>query len=385
MVTDLQPRLIDLATAAVPKILAETDVAPRPDALVDPEQLIGVAGDGRPIDTLFATAVTVARAKSKTVMLAGDEALEMGAAAAGWRSGRIDLATKLLTVTSDTARVAAGLNTVTRPRTGYIRKLVGASCSRCVVLAGRTYGSADAFDRHPRCDCEHVPASTRNLDLRRVAIFKRETVNEDARTVAVAFSSEEPVERWFGIEILDHSPKSVDLSRLKDGGPGLVDHDPRDHVATVEEVSIDGDRVGRATLRFGRGARADEIFQDVVDGIRKCISVGYRIHKVEVEDPEAKNPTYRATLWEPYEISFVSIPADTSVGVGRSEETIPPAAPVVQPAPEPSTRKAPMSGEVATQTQEEIRTIEQRGAKSALERVQAIIALGEQYAKHGGK
>ena len=215
----------------------------------------------------------------------------------------------------------------------------------------------------------------------RSLFFKREAVSEEGRTVEVAFSSEEPVQRWWGVEILDHSPKSVDLARLKDGGPGLVDHDPRDHVATIEECRIDSDRVGRATLRFGRSERAEEIFQDVVDGIRKCISVGYRIHKVEIEDPESDNPTYRATRWEPHEISFVSIPADVGVGVGRSaEQPIPPAAPVVQPATEPVTRKSPMTTENI-----DVTAIEKRGAQDALGKVQEIIKLGEEYAAHGGR
>lgn len=238
----------------------------------------------------------------------------------------------------------------------------------------------------------HADIEKRNAFLRdpssevqmRSLFLKREAINEEARTVEVAFSSEEPVERWWGIEILDHSPKSVDLSRLEDGGPGLVDHDPRDHVATIEECRIDSDRVGRATLRFGRSQRAEEIFRDVVDGIRKCISVGYRIHKVEIDDPESENPTYRATLWEPHEISFVSIPADVNVGVGRSAQQppIPPPAAPAPAAPVSVTRNASMSGDNLN-TDPQVH--EERGAKAAMQRVHDIIALGEQYAAHGGK
>ncbi|MCP4858351.1 MAG: phage major capsid protein, partial [Fuerstiella sp.] len=75
-------------------------------------------------------------------------------------------------------------------------------------------------------------------------------------------------------------------------------------------------RVGRAVVRFGRSKRASEIFNDVVDGIRKHSSVGYRIHKMQPEE-EVEN-SFRAVDWEPYEVSLVSIPADASVGVGRS-------------------------------------------------------------------
>ena len=141
-------------------------------------------------------------------------------------------------------------------------------------------------------------------------------VNEESREVQIAFSSEEGVERWFGEEVLDHSASSVRLGRLNDGGPLLVDHDPTDHVGTVESASVGDDRVGRAVVRFGRSERASEIFNDVVDGIRKHISVGYRIHKMQPEE-DVEN-SFRAVDWEPYEVSLVSIPADATVGVGRS-------------------------------------------------------------------
>ena len=155
--------------------------------------------------------------------------------------------------------------------------------------------------------------------LERFFILDRSAVDEKKRTVEVAFSSEIEVERWFGVEILDHSPESVNLARLNDGGAVLMDHNRRDLVGTVESVRVDADRKGRAVVRFGKSARADEIFNDVVDGIRKHISVGYRINAYERTKGEGSKPDIvRATKWTPLEISFVSIPADTSVGVGRS-------------------------------------------------------------------
>jgi HK97 family phage major capsid protein len=150
--------------------------------------------------------------------------------------------------------------------------------------------------------------------LTRTYSIRGAEIDEETRSVEVAFSSEEPVERFFGTEILDHRAESVRMSRLTEGGPVLVDHDPTDHVGVVERAEINADRRGRAVVRFGRGARATEIFNDVVDGIRHNISVGYQIHRME----EDGDDTYRATDWEPHEISFVSIPADVSVGVGRS-------------------------------------------------------------------
>jgi len=211
-------------------------------------------------------------------------------------------------------------------------------------------------------------------------LIKREAINVDARTVELAFSSEAPVERWWGIEILDHSPASVDLNRLRNAGAVLMDHDPREQVGVVENCQIEGDRVGRAVVRFGRSDDAEEVFQDIVDGIRQHVSVGYRIHKVEVSEPDSAQPTYRATLWEPYEISIVSIPADTSVGVGRSESLNPPPAPVAPPAPHVSvTRNAPMTEPVIDQA-----AIEKRGEAAAMQRVNEILATGQAYEKHGG-
>ena len=193
-------------------------------------------------------------------------------------------------------------------------------------------------------------------------------VDEKARSVSLAFSSEEPVDRWFGTEILDHQHGSVRLGRMKNGGPVLVDHDPADHVGVVEKVSIDSDRKGRAVVRFGKSARADEIFRDIVDGIRKHISVGYRIHKVAVDDPDSQNPTYRATDWEPLEISIVSIPADASVGVGRN---------ISGDSMEPKHRALPTPGADPAMTG--------RILASERERNNEILEIGEAYAKHGGR
>jgi HK97 family phage major capsid protein len=160
-----------------------------------------------------------------------------------------------------------------------------------------------------------LPTMFRDLDLDRAAIDK------EKRTVAVSFSSEIEVERWFGKEILDHSKGAVDLGRLTKVGSVLVDHASRDLVGTVEQAAIGEDRIGRAIVRFGRSARAEEIFQDVTDGIRKAISVGYRINtlKLEKSDKETGVDTYRATKWTPHEISFVGVPADHTVGVGRAD------------------------------------------------------------------
>ncbi len=149
--------------------------------------------------------------------------------------------------------------------------------------------------------------------------ISRSTVDNDKRTVELSFSSEEPIERVFGIEILDHSHGSIRTKRLTKAGALLLDHDVTKQIGVVEKVSIGDDRKGRALVRFGKSALAEEVFQDVLDGIRKNVSVGYRIHQMVVED-DGKNTIYRAIDWEPMEISIVSIPADFTVGIGRNAD-----------------------------------------------------------------
>lgn len=150
--------------------------------------------------------------------------------------------------------------------------------------------------------------------------FAVREINEEDRTVELAFSSEEPYERWFGIEILDHASQSVRLDRLNGGAALLVNHDTRDQVGVVVKGSarIDDDKRGRAVVRFSRSERGEEIFTDVKDGIRELVSVMYRIHKYEVTEREGQADLVRVLDWEPYEISIVAIPADATVGVGRS-------------------------------------------------------------------
>jgi len=146
-------------------------------------------------------------------------------------------------------------------------------------------------------------------------------IDEAERTVELAFSSEEPIERFFGIEILDHSEGAARLERLNNGGAVLIDHRAsiRDQIAVIQVASIGDDRVGRATVRFRESALAEEVFRDVIGPAQLSkISVGFLIHAEEIIRGEANAPdTFRITDWEPLELSFVAIPADDSVGVGR--------------------------------------------------------------------
>lgn len=153
---------------------------------------------------------------------------------------------------------------------------------------------------------------------RREFAITRKGIDENKRTVDLSFSSEVPYERGWGFEILSHAPGAMRTTRLEDGAALLVNHDPNAVVGVVESASVSTDRKGRARVRFGTGKFAREVFQDVLDGIRTKVSVGYRIHELVLEKHENGVETYRVTDWEPYEISLVAVPADASVGVGRS-------------------------------------------------------------------
>ncbi len=156
--------------------------------------------------------------------------------------------------------------------------------------------------------------------LARAFVVHRAAIDPEGRTAELAFASETPYERWWGVEILDISAAAMRLQRLMGGANLLCDHDMRDVVGVIESVSIDADRVARAVVRFGRSARAQEVWQDVVDGIRKNVSVGYLIHQAVLVETRDGLETYRVTDWEPFEISLVSVPADATVGVGRSAD-----------------------------------------------------------------
>ncbi len=168
--------------------------------------------------------------------------------------------------------------------------------------------------------------------LERALQVERAAIDEAARTAQLAFASETPYERWWGVEILDVTAPAMRQGRLRGGANLLVDHDTRDVVGVIESVEIGSDRVARAVVRFGKSARAEEVWQDVRDGIRRNVSVGYLIHKAVLVEQADGVETYRVTDWEPFEVSLVSVPADPTVGVGRSLE-LPDAAPPVPSVP----------------------------------------------------
>ena len=161
------------------------------------------------------------------------------------------------------------------------------------------------------------------ITYRTIDLSKSSYIDEEKRTVKLGVSSEQPVARSFGLEVLDHKSTSIDTEFMDSKtAPFLLDHDMSQVIGVVEDFKIDETaKRTTAVVRFGKGELASEIFNDVKDGIRKNISVGYKVNKMQRDSNDIIGDHYRATSWSPMEISSVSIPADTSklVGVGRSK------------------------------------------------------------------
>ena len=154
----------------------------------------------------------------------------------------------------------------------------------------------------------------------------------DDRTYEFPFSSETPVARYFGNEVLSHETKAADLSRLNDGAPLLFNHDVDRVIGVVEMARIDEKlKRGYARVRFSKNEFAQEVLADVKDGILRNVSFGYSIDKME-----ERGGNFVATAWSPYEVSLVAIGADPTIGIGRSlllTDTAAPAAPTPDPLP----------------------------------------------------
>lgn len=158
-------------------------------------------------------------------------------------------------------------------------------------------------------------------------------VTEGNRQVELSFSSEEPVKRWFGQEILAHDAGAVDLTRLMDVGSVLFNHgrDPKIGkmpVGKIVKAWVDeAQKKGRAIVEFDEDENSELLYQKVLGGSVKGVSCGYSVDVWEEVQPGKTSTNGRfigpcdiAVRWSPVEISFEPTPADPSVGVGRSIE-----------------------------------------------------------------
>ncbi len=208
-------------------------------------------------------------------------------------------------------------------------------------------------------------------------------VDDENRTMDLTFSSEAPVDQYFGREVLSHSPGAADLSTLKNGAPLLWNHDKNDIRGVVESAHIGNDKRGHATVRFSKSAKGEEAFQDAKDKIIRGVSVGYRIKSMKQSGGDKANPEFTIDKWHPTEISLAPVPADNSVGIGRAAEGGEQDVAVElinEPAPSTTRKDPPMTTEnVAAQAVIDTARSEAAGAERT--RIATITALGEKFGK----
>lgn len=224
------------------------------------------------------------------------------------------------------------------------------------------------------------------LELRAEPKSVKFKIDEEARTVEFPFSSEMPVDRgYLGREVLDHRAESVDLSRLKDAGPLLFNHDRDKPIGVVEDAYLKNKR-GYVKVRFSDNPFPSEVFNDVKSGILRGVSTGYAVNKTEEETSEdGDSNQYRVVAWQPLEVSICSLAADPSVGVGRGaittqqketsnickeqREDAVTATPVAPHKPNPPVKKVDMSA-----TPESIEVVRAETEKSVLSKERARVA-----------
>jgi HK97 family phage prohead protease len=166
---------------------------------------------------------------------------------------------------------------------------------------------------------------------RRAASLDGVAISSEDRTMEFSFSSEYPVARYFGNEVLSHERGSVDLGRLQDGAPVLFNHDTNRVIGVVQRAWIDGEKKrGMVSVKFSRNPFAQEVMTDIADGVLRNVSVGYSINQME-----ERGDNFVATSWQPYEVSITPCPADPTIGIGRKLDTDD-AAPAATPTPTPS-------------------------------------------------
>jgi len=156
------------------------------------------------------------------------------------------------------------------------------------------------------------------LPLQFRAVETERSIDPETRTLSFSFSSRQPVKKFWGTEVLSHAPGAVDTDRLKRGAvPFLLDHNREKLIGKVVGYELKDERM-HATVRLSQSALASEVMQEMADGIRDNISVGYVPREAKLVSTSDKDgDTFLVTKWEVMVVSSVAIPADPTVGIGR--------------------------------------------------------------------
>lgn len=156
----------------------------------------------------------------------------------------------------------------------------------------------------------------RDLQARDLTIAKRADEGDGLIRLSFSASSETPVDRWYGTEVLSHAEGAVDMQRIAGGAaPLLFNHDWNDPVGMVDTARLADGRLLVEAHLFAT-ARAAEVAAMIEGGLRN-VSIGYQVDEMT---EEVKAERYTATRWTPLEVSFVTVPADINVGIGRAAD-----------------------------------------------------------------
>ena len=178
----------------------------------------------------------------------------------------------------------------------------------------------------PRKLAKSYPLSS----LTRQAVFQPQSLNEEARTVDLVWTTGHRDMRFpfFSepfFEELAVDEGSVRLDRLN-GGANLIDSHNSGSVqgvlGVVERAWIENGK-GYARVRFSDRPDAQGVWNDIQKGIIRHVSVGYKVHKFEEEKREGeKHKTLRAVDWEPFELSLVSVPFDPGASLRSDSQAV---------------------------------------------------------------
>jgi len=206
-------------------------------------------------------------------------------------------------------------------------------------------------------------------------------IDAEKRTVEVSFSSEQPVERWYGTEILSHDKGAADFSRIDAGAaPLLFNHDPDQLIGVVEKAWMGTDKRAYADIVFSKSALGEEKFQQVREGILKNISFGYMVEKMDqLAAADGKPTTYVARDWKVFEISCVSIPADPTVGYGRADSDLETEVLVTKLGEEKKETIKMSEKEIKETIPVDVKAVRGEAMAEERARISAIGALGEKY------
>jgi HK97 family phage prohead protease len=180
------------------------------------------------------------------------------------------------------------------------------------VLASLSAAATRALDENP------LPAEFGQPQFRRMqAAVQKGGYDAENHTVTMTVSSETPIERYGGYEVLSHAPGAIDTGRLDQGIPYLFNHNWDAHLGRSQAYAIKDGKLS-ITNRFGTNPLAKEKEQDVADEILVDVSIGYQPTKVDITEDKNGVRTYFIAKWVLFENSSVTVPADYSVGVNRS-------------------------------------------------------------------